>query len=212
MSYITDQEIQKLTRAARLPAEVGVRIKELLEAEEAVFTDTEDGLVPASGGGSTSFLRADGSWATPASSTFSGASVYKASTNTLNLAATLISHDTEVFDTDGYWSAVNPSRLIAPTDGYYLITAAISFSSASTAGSRRIDIRKNAGGVFASGTGLGAVNVRAADNGATLIQLTRTVSLTAGEYVEMWVTQTSGGSLSALGAEGTPFQISRLGT
>lgn len=30
-----------------------------------VFTDTEDGLVPRSGGGTTKFLRADGSWAVP---------------------------------------------------------------------------------------------------------------------------------------------------
>lgn len=29
------------------------------------FTDTEDGLTPASGGGSTNFLRADGSWQDP---------------------------------------------------------------------------------------------------------------------------------------------------
>ena len=29
------------------------------------FTDTEDGLAPASGGGSTNFLRADGSWQDP---------------------------------------------------------------------------------------------------------------------------------------------------
>lgn len=31
------------------------------------FTSTDDGLVPASGGGTTTFLRADGSFATPAS-------------------------------------------------------------------------------------------------------------------------------------------------
>jgi hypothetical protein len=33
-----------------------------------VFTDTEDGLAPASGGGSSNFLRADGTWASPPSS------------------------------------------------------------------------------------------------------------------------------------------------
>ena len=30
-----------------------------------LFTDTEDGLTPASGGGTTNFLRADGTWAAP---------------------------------------------------------------------------------------------------------------------------------------------------
>ena len=30
------------------------------------FTSTLNGLVPASGGGTTNFLRADGTWATPA--------------------------------------------------------------------------------------------------------------------------------------------------
>ena len=30
------------------------------------FTDTTEGVVPASGGGTTNFLRADGTWVTPA--------------------------------------------------------------------------------------------------------------------------------------------------
>ena len=30
------------------------------------FTDTTEGVVPASGGGTSNFLRADGTWATPA--------------------------------------------------------------------------------------------------------------------------------------------------
>ena len=30
------------------------------------FNDTTEGVVPASGGGTTNFLRADGTWATPA--------------------------------------------------------------------------------------------------------------------------------------------------
>ena len=29
------------------------------------FTDTTEGVVPASGGGTTNFLRADGTWTTP---------------------------------------------------------------------------------------------------------------------------------------------------
>ena len=30
-----------------------------------IFTDTTEGVVPQSGGGTTAFLRADGTWATP---------------------------------------------------------------------------------------------------------------------------------------------------
>ena len=36
------------------------------------FTDTTDGVVPASGGGTSNFLRADGTWATPAGGGGSG--------------------------------------------------------------------------------------------------------------------------------------------
>jgi hypothetical protein len=36
------------------------------KASTAVFTSVANGLAPASGGGTTSFLRADGTWATPA--------------------------------------------------------------------------------------------------------------------------------------------------
>lgn len=36
------------------------------------FTDTTEGVVPASGGGTSNFLRADGTWATPAGGGGSG--------------------------------------------------------------------------------------------------------------------------------------------
>ena len=36
------------------------------------FTDTTEGAVPASGGGTSNFLRADGTWATPAGGGGSG--------------------------------------------------------------------------------------------------------------------------------------------
>ena len=36
------------------------------------FTDTTEGVVPQSGGGTTAFLRADGTWATPAGGGGSG--------------------------------------------------------------------------------------------------------------------------------------------
>ena len=36
------------------------------------FTDTTEGVVPASGGGTTNFLRADGTWTTPPNSGGSG--------------------------------------------------------------------------------------------------------------------------------------------
>ena len=36
------------------------------------FNDTTEGVVPASGGGTTNFLRADGTWATPAGGGGSG--------------------------------------------------------------------------------------------------------------------------------------------
>ena len=36
------------------------------------FTNTTEGAVPASGGGTTNFLRADGTWATPAGGGGSG--------------------------------------------------------------------------------------------------------------------------------------------
>ena len=36
------------------------------------FTDTTEGVVPASGGGATNFLRADGTWTTPSGGGGSG--------------------------------------------------------------------------------------------------------------------------------------------
>lgn len=50
------------TGAAADPADLtGAEVTEML----SVFTDTEQGVVPPSGGGTSNFLRADGSWAAP---------------------------------------------------------------------------------------------------------------------------------------------------
>jgi hypothetical protein len=108
MSYVTDQELLKLVTAARLPADVAVRLAELLRqagtpgpagpagatgpagpapsgtgyvrvtggvldaavdpipgADVTQFDAVDPGVVPASGGGTSTFLRADGTWVTP---------------------------------------------------------------------------------------------------------------------------------------------------
>lgn len=61
-----------------------------------VFTDEEAGLTPASGGGTTSFLRADGTWAAPPSST--GSLTSQVLTYTTGLLTTGIVEDFTISD------------------------------------------------------------------------------------------------------------------
>lgn len=77
MSYITRQELQTLTKSARLPSDVAIRLAILLgritgNDVDLLFSSTQQGEVPASGGGATKFLRADGTWSVPVSGVSDG--------------------------------------------------------------------------------------------------------------------------------------------
>jgi hypothetical protein len=88
------------------------------------------------------------SWATPASGTpaFVGCSLTKTIDQSIaNNTFTLISWDSEVFDTDGFHdNSTNNSRITIPSGkaGKYLITSQINWV-ANSSGSREISIYKN---------------------------------------------------------------------
>ena len=140
---------------------------------------------------------------------FVGARVY----NNGNLAAgtgtnTYLTFNTERYDTSSIHStSSNTSRLTVPTTGYYSISASVMFA-ANIQGVRGVDIRLNGSTQIAQDRRNAVLN-----SDVTLITLTTTYQLTAGDYVELGVYQTSGVSLNVVytGNFSPEFMIHKIG-
>jgi hypothetical protein len=148
------------------------------------------------------------SWATPASgASFVGAKVTRSTAQSMaNDTWTVISFDTEEFDTDGYYTSGSPTRFTIPSGkgGKYLVTATGFFNNSSTSGSRLTKITKN-GSEYSPGYGtwMSAATTR------THALLNTVVALVATDYIEFNMYQNSGGSLNT--DNDVPFVITYLG-
>lgn len=118
-----------------------------------------------------------------------------------NTTWTLATWNSEAWDTDTMHStSSNTSRLVATTAGVYTVTV-IAQWAADGVGARYISVEKNAGGVRAAGTSILLDHAAAPVNASYNAQpVTFDVSLAAGDYIEAWVYQASGGSLALVGA------------
>jgi hypothetical protein len=125
-----------------------------------------------------------------------------ATTLTTAVAAAL-AMDAELFDTSTMHStSVNPSRITTPSTGYYKAIARVGFASNAT-GYRMVEIRLN-------GTSIAQTRVPAISGAATVVECTCEHPLAAGQYLEVWATQTSGGNLAtALGYGITGLNVAR---
>jgi hypothetical protein len=129
---------------------------------------------------------------------------------------TLVSFNTQVnFSSTALIMATNwtsnNSRLGAQTGqtGLYSINASVTFPFNAT-GIRRIQIRKNAAGSATGGTLIGQTHIPTVTTSAvtTTVMYARDAYLTAGDYVEVFVLQNSGGSLTtSTGESSTSFSL-----
>jgi hypothetical protein len=142
-------------------------------------------------------------------STYVGASTYNTVNQTLsNSTTTAVTWDSEYFDTDALHStSSNTSRFTVPTGkgGKYLISGTIAFD-VSNVGNRATYIYKN-GSLFQinnSGPGVSTNGV--------FLNFSQVLNLVAGDYIEIFAWQSSGGNLTIQGT--TTFntcQVSFLG-
>ena len=137
-------------------------------------------------------------WATPSSgTTFKGVSVYQSGAGTQSISnntLTALTFDLEDFDTDGFHSTTtNTSRITIPTGmtGYYLISTNVSWQANAT-GLRAGTIRKNNSDI-AYYPDISAISASAYPG----YSFSTVLYLTAADYLEVFVSQTSGGSLNA---------------
>jgi len=152
-------------------------------------------------------------WATPAASTptFVGCSLWNStSVSAPNVTDTLMTFDSELFDTDAFHSTVtNTGRITIPTGkgGYYLVTGVITFL-ASSGGMRSVALYKNGGAT--------ALADNAVPNSASQVNDSPWFSyignFAAADYLEIKGYQNSGSALNMRGAAYyTRFSVSYLG-
>jgi hypothetical protein len=143
--------------------------------------------------------------------------VYQLAATTLTTGVYgLLGFDAEVFDVANNYDGgsdspahditTDNSRIYVRTTGKYEISGQVQFASNPT-GQRRAMVRKNAAGASGGGTGLGEFVDDASTSTETgLVIPLLEVPLTAGDYLEVFARQSSGGNLATnVGSPGFTF-------
>jgi hypothetical protein len=132
-------------------------------------------------------------WATPSAPAFVGARVYGSAVQSIATATyAVVTWDTESFDSDGFHdNSTNTSRLTIPSGkaGKYLFNLKTVFNSTSSTGDRILYFFKNGSEVNESPFAL-------TTRSNLQMSLTSIQSAAVGDYFEMYVFQTSGGSIN----------------
>lgn len=130
---------------------------------------------------------------------------YAASAQTLTTGvSTVLNWDTgegtgSSYDTDPVmWTVSAPSRITFNTPGKWRVTVNVLWVANAT-GNRQIDLRKNAGGSGAAGTRLLVDIIAAPSAGSATNNFTVVIpGIVAGDYIEAFGSQGSGGNLATL--------------
>ena len=113
--------------------------------------------------------------------------------------------DTENSDAYGM-HASNAATIVAPEPGLYVWQANCGFASNAT-GLRALMVRKNSGNSATGGTGLSHQQINALSSAATTMGASGIVYMAAGDYLDMWTQQTSGGALASFASTSSvPYQ------
>jgi hypothetical protein len=143
------------------------------------------------------------------STTFAGASVYNSTTQSVpNNTATAITFSAELFDTNTFHStSTNTSRMTIPTGygGTYRVSCNALFDT-NAVGFRQLRLFKNGAAYFFSPEVAGSATVYVG------VTITYTLQLVAGDYIEMFALQNSGGNLNVFTRDiDNPLTIEFLG-
>jgi hypothetical protein len=120
----------------------------------------------------------------------SGAVVVRTTLQTCIVAGTIISWDTEIQDTEGYWSDLNPTYLTIPTAGWYTVIGTVK-QSGDADDVQRLGWKLNGGAL---------TNTQHSTRGGistTIVAESQVVALeyfSAGDYLELFVENRAGNS------------------
>jgi hypothetical protein len=176
-----------------------IKLDELAAPTDITTLDastTLHGLLLKLGGGTTNFLRADGTWSAPGGggSDISVRVRHSVDQSITDTTWTVLAFNTEAFDTDTMHDNVtNNSRLTATTAGKYLIIGLVEWQ-ANVTGVRGFRITKNGTTIIAAANGL--PNSAADDHQRHISTI---IDMAATDYVTLSVLQKSGGALNVQG-------------
>lgn len=150
-------------------------------------------------------------WAT-LSTGFKGVSLYKSGGGTQTIANstnTALTFDSEFFDTDGFHStSTNTSRITIPAGlgGKYSIVSTALTWDINGSGKRGLGIYKNGVAITSSLEIIPSSSIYVSNSISTVLDLA------AGDYIELYAIQTSGGNLIAYARnQDFPFTVTYLG-
>ncbi|MBT2213454.1 hypothetical protein [Actinomadura sp. NEAU-AAG7] len=120
-----------------------------------------------------------------------------AGTSAANNANVVVPWGGESWDTTGdmHNTSSQTSRIVAPDPGIYVVTVFVRWVTNAT-GIRTINLRMNAGGNPAGGTTLLSANAGALSGVQTPHIVSRQIVMDPGDYVETFISQSSGGTLA----------------
>ncbi len=124
-----------------------------------------------------------------------------AGTSIVNNTTTAMNFDAEAYDIGNIHDNANPSRFTVPVTGYYRMSAIVWFQTNST-GFRQLYLKR--GGTV----NLASALIPAVNGANTMMVITTAAYLSAGDYVEVYALQNSGGDLTAGGgSDATHFTM-----
>lgn len=105
------------------------------------------------------------------------------------------------------WNSSDATKLYAPVTGRYRITGSIVFATNAT-GYRGLNIRMNSGGSVSNGSNIDHFMVQAANGTITAVPFAQDeIYMTAGDYLELFAVQGSGGALNFGGLSGAVTSV-----
>jgi hypothetical protein len=118
----------------------------------------------------------------------------------VNSTAKLVTYNSESYDTDGmHNTTTNNSRIVFVTSGRYELNIFHNLPAGTVYTTYSVNLRLNSGGTAGGGSSLRTwSNANGADDFAASVNR----QFDAGDYVELFVTQTSGGSVVGDGSGG----------
>lgn len=124
-------------------------------------------------------------------------STYQATVQSIPSSAyTAVSFDTDSFDSDNMHSVTsNKTRVVLNTPGMYQIDATVPFTAANV-GNAFMAIGYNGAGVYSNPIPGGAVAAPLSSSLAVMLNISISWSFHLGDYLEVFVYQSSGSSLS----------------
>jgi hypothetical protein len=125
--------------------------------------------------------------------------------STTSAATVVYDMDLEAYDSHAAHSNVtNNTRLTAPESGLYSVTCQAKWA-AHASGSRRLQVRKNADGDPVSGSLVFDTAALPSSGNIGFCNGSVDVQLVAGDRLELFTNQTSGGNLNVIGGQGETY-------